>query len=364
MNQAAAMDKDAKIYVTGHRGMVGSALCRRLRAMGFTNLLTRTHDALDLTRQHETELFFERERPDYVFHAAGLVGGILANNTYPADFLYQNLMIAGNVIQASTRTGVKKLLNLGSACIYPKLAPQPIKEEYLLTGALEPTNEAYAVAKISAIKLCRYYNEQYGTHFLSVMPINLYGPNDNYDLERSHLLPAFIRKFHLAKLLARGDLAALRRDIERHGALSRRGAEVLSEAAVMSQLKELGVQKEFVVLWGSGKPRRELLYVEDLADACVFLMQRYDASQIGEFVNVGTGRDLEVREIAQKVKEVVGFEGAIRWDPTKPEGMPQKQMDVSRLTALGWTAKTDLLTGIQAVYRAYASETGPCACEG
>ena len=267
------MDKKSKIYVAGHRGLVGSALCRKLKELGFANIITRTHAELDLTRQSDTESFFDREKPDYVFHAAGLVGGIYANNTYKADFIYQNMMIAGNVIQASYRSGVKKLLNLGSTCIYPKLAPQPMKEEYLLTAALEPTNEAYAVAKISAIKLCRYFNEQYGTNFMSVMPTNLYGPNDNYDLERSHFLPALLRKFHLAKLLAKGDFAAIRRDITTHGNLPRQGAANLPDADIAHRLNDLGIAKDSLTLWGSGTPRRELLYVDDLADAVIFLMR-------------------------------------------------------------------------------------------
>ena len=352
------MEKNAKIFVAGHRGMVGSALCRRLEELGFTQILTRTREELDLTRQSETESFFDQEKPEYVFHAAGRVGGILANSTYKADFIYQNMMIAGNVIQASYRSGVKKLLNLGSTCIYPKLAPQPMKEEHLLTGALEPTNEAYAIAKISAIKLCRYYNEQYGTNFMSVMPTNLYGPNDNYDLESSHLLPAFIRKFHLGKLLAQGDFAAIRRDVGRYGALPGQGSGELSEADIVRLLSALGVIKEIVTLWGSGTPRRELLYVEDLADACIYLMRTYDAARIGELVNIGTGHDLEIREIAQKVREVVGFEGEIRWNRAKPDGMPKKLTDVSRLKALGWDSKTDIQSGIRMVYKDYAEKHG------
>lgn len=296
--------------MAGHRGLVGSAIVRRLEAAGYDQIVTRTHAELDLTRQEEVEAFFEAERPEYVYLAAAKVGGIGANSTYPAQFIYENLAIALNVIEAARKYGVKKLLNLGSSCIYPKFAPQPIKEEYLLTGPLEPTNEAYAIAKIAAIKLCRYYNQQYGTNFISLMPTNLYGPGDNYDLENSHVLPALIRKFHEAK---------------------KAGGPV--------------------VLWGDGSPMREFLHADDLADAAVFLMEHADAKDIGEFVNVGTGEDISIKNLAELVARIVGYSGEIVWDTSKPNGTPRKLLDVSRLAALGWKYKIGLEAGIASTYK-------------
>lgn len=307
------MNRDAKIYIAGHKGLVGSAVKRRLEAGGYENLVLRTHAELDLTRQAEVEGFFSSERPEYVFLCAAKVGGIMANSTYPAEFIYENIMISTNVIRSSYVSGVKKLLNLGSSCIYPKNAPQPLKEEYLLTGTLEPTNEAYAVAKIAAIKLCRYYNEQFGTDYLSVMPSNLYGPGDNFDLENSHVLPALIRRFHEAK--------------------------------------ESGVPH--VTLWGTGTPLREFLYVDDLADACVHVMENFHAREIGEFVNVGAGRDLPIKELAELVAEIVGFRGGIRWDGTKPDGTAKKLLDVSMINSMGWKACTALREGIERTYTWY-----------
>jgi GDP-L-fucose synthase len=344
------MDRTARIFVAGHRGMVGEAICRKLEAEGYRNMVVRTHRELDLTRQGDTEAFFDTERPDYVFLAAARVGGILANSTYTADFIYRNIMIAANVIEASRKFGVKKLLNLGSTCIYPKFAPQPLREESLLSGTLEPTNEAYAVAKISAIKLCRYFNEQYGTNFMSVMPTNLYGINDNYSFEGSHLLPAFIRKFHLAALIGAGKIDAIREDLKRRGA----PASFKGPADdIPAMLESVGITRNSLTLWGSGAPYRELLYADDLADACVMLMQRYDARQIGEFVNIGTGQDQQIREIAHLVRETVGFSGEILWDTSKPDGTPKKLSDVSRVSALGWKAKTGLREGIALAYRDY-----------
>ncbi len=304
------MERDSKIYIAGHRGLVGSALLRKLQNAGYTNLVTRTSSELDLRRQDDVEAYFEKEHPGYVFLAAAKVGGIFANSTYKAEFIYDNIMIAANVIHASYKFGVKKLLNLGSSCIYPKFAPQPMKEEQLLTGLLEPTNEPYAIAKISAIKLCKYYNEQYGTNFISAMPTNIYGPNDNFDLETSHVLPAFIRKFHEAKVS----------------------------------------HQPTVTLWGTGKPYRDFLYVDDLADACLFLMTKYDYKDIGEFINIGTGKDMTITELAELVKRVVVYEGDIRHDLTKPDGTPRKLLDVSRLRSLGWNAKTDIEEGIRKTY--------------
>ncbi len=312
------MEKNAKIYVAGHRGLVGSAILRRLQAGGYTNLIVRTHAQLDLTRQAAVEEFFLAEKPDYVFLAAAKVGGILANSTYPADFIYQNLVIATNVVEAARRSGVRKLMNLGSSCIFPKLAPQPMKEEYLLSGPLEGTNEAYAVAKITAIKLCRYYNEQYGTNFISVMPTNLYGPGDNYDLNNSHVLPALIRKFHDAKVSGRN----------------------------------------LVELWGDGSPYREFLHSDDLADAVVYLMERYDYKDIGEFVNIGSGLELTIRDLAEKVRTIVfGSDTTceIHWDTSKPNGTPRKLLDVSKLNKLGWKAKISLDEGLRRAYEDYAN---------
>jgi len=303
------MEKNAKIYVAGHQGLVGSAILRRLAVGGYENVVTRTHAELDLTRQAEVEAFFTAERPEYVFLAAAKVGGIGANAAYPADFIYQNLAIAVNVIHAANSYGVKKLLNLGSSCIYPKMAPQPIKEEYFMTGPLEPTNEGYALAKIAAIRLCKHYNDQYGTNYISVMPTNMYGPDDNYDLENSHVLPGLIRKFHEAKV-AGGD----------------------------------------VRLWGDGSPLREFLYSDDCADALVFLMESYDFPDIGEFVNLGSGSELRIRELAALVGRIVGFNGRILWDTTKPNGTPRKFLDSSRILAMGWKPRVELTDGVAVAY--------------
>lgn len=301
------MEKQAKIYVAGHRGMVGSAIVRRLQREGYQNILLRSSRELDLRRQDEVELFFHRERPDYVFLAAAKVGGILANDTYRGEFIYDNLLIEANVIEAARHYGVKKLLFLGSSCIYPKLAPQPLREEYLLTGPLEPTNQPYAIAKIAGIELCNAYRHQYGCNFISVMPTNLYGPNDNYDLHNSHVLPALLRKFHEAK--------------------------------------EQGLPK--VVIWGTGSPRREFLHVDDLADACLFLMLHYDEPGL---INIGTGEDISIEDLALLIKRIVGYEGQIVHDLSKPDGTPRKLLDVSKINGLGWKAHIGLEDGIRMVY--------------
>ncbi len=301
------MEKQAKIYVAGHQGLVGSAILRRLRGAGFANLLYRGLEDLDLREQAAVRQFFAQERPEYIFLAAARVGGIRANNTYPADFIYDNLLIEANIIHEAYRCGARKLLFLGSSCIYPKLCPQPMKEEYLLDGKLEPTNEPYAVAKIAGIKMCQAYNRQYGTRFISVMPTNLYGPHDNFDLLDSHVLPALLRRFHEAKLSGAAE----------------------------------------VKVWGSGQPRREFLFVDDLADACVFLMEHYNE---GEIINIGVGEDLTIAELARKVAAVTGFQGRVRFDPSLPDGTPRKWLDVSRLTALGWRARTSLDAGLQLTY--------------
>lgn len=301
------MDKKDKIYVSGHRGMVGSAIVRKLQAEGFENLLLRTSAELDLRSQEAVDTFFKEHKPDYVFLAAAKVGGIVANNTYRADFLYENLMIQNNVIHSAYKHSVTKLLFLGSSCIYPKFAEQPIKEEYLLTGTLEPTNEPYAIAKIAGLKMCDAYRSQYGCNFISAMPTNLYGPNDNYDLQNSHVLPALLRKMIVAKR----------------------------------------TQQPAVEIWGSGTPRREFLHVDDLADACFFLMQEYDGT---DWLNIGVGEDVSIKELAELIKDIVGYEGELQFDTSKPDGTPRKLLDVSKLHSRGWKAKTGLRAGIERVY--------------
>ena len=370
------MEKDSKIYIAGNTGLVGSAIVRKLKAEGYTNLVFTPYPEYDLRNQQQVEDFFRREKPDYVFLAAAKVGGILANSTYPAEFIYDNLMIATNVIHASYKYGAKKLLNLGSSCIYPKLAPQPLKEEYLLTGPLEPTNEPYAIAKIAAIKLCRYFNEQYGTNFISVMPTNLYGPGDNFNLETSHVLPAILRKMHLAKCFGNNDWDSIRKDLNKRPIEHIDGNS--SDQAIIKILEKYGIyrstsipslknKKEISVnscnswtvslkLWGTGTSRREFLYVDDLADAVVFLMNNYNATDIGEFVNIGMGKDITIKELAEIVKEIVGFKGEIEWDTSKPDGTPQKLLNVERIHKLGWKAKISLKDGIIADYKEYADE--------
>ena len=338
--------------------MVGSALMRMLRANGYANIICRSHSELDLTRQADVEQFFSQEKPDYVFLAAAKVGGILANNTYKADFIYHNIMIAANVIHAAYKHGVKKLLNLGSSCIYPKFAEQPLKEEYLLTGSLEPTNEPYAIAKISALKLCRYYNEQYRTNFISVMPTNLYGPNDDYNLETAHALPALIRKIQLARLLGLKQFEKIKMDLiscqvgfDRDSTI-----DLNSEDAIISILQGLGISPDYVTIWGSGEVYREFMHVDDLAEACIYLMERYDCKETGELVNIGTGQDITVNQLAVFIKEIIGFKGELRHDTTKPSGTPRKLLDVSRINRLGWKAGIDLHTGIKRTYEWYLNK--------
>jgi len=304
------VEKGAKVYVAGHQGLVGSAILRKLISEGYSNIVTRSFQELDLRDQTAVNEFFKKEQPEFVFLAAAKVGGILANNTYPVDFLRDNLLIQTNVIDAAYRYGSRKLLFLGSSCIYPKFAPQPIKEEYLLTGELEPTNEPYAIAKIAGIKLCQAYNRQYQTNFISVMPTNLYGPGDNFDLETSHVIPALIRKFHESKIKG----------------------------------------KDQVVVWGSGKPFREFLHVDDLADACLFLMSNYNSSEI---INIGTGKDLSIAELAYLIKDIVGYDGNIIFDTSKPDGTPRKLLDVSKLFNMGWKPRITLEEGIRSTYSWY-----------
>jgi GDP-L-fucose synthase len=304
------MEKNSKIYLAGHDGLVGSSIFRSLERSGYQNIVVKTLQQLDLTNQSNTENFFRNEKPEYVFLAAAKVGGILANQKYPADFIYQNLLIEANVINAAYKNEVKKLLFLGSSCIYPKYATQPIKEEFLLEGILEKTNEPYAIAKIAGIKLCQSYNRQYRTNYISAMPTNLFGIHDNFDLNNSHVVPAMIRKFHEAKMMG----------------------------------------KPFVTLWGTGKPKRELLYVEDLADACVFLMNNYDNSDV---INIGTGEDLSIKDLALLIKKIVGYDGDILWDSSKPDGTPRKLLDVSRLRSLGWKHMVNLEEGLRLTYEWY-----------
>lgn len=312
------MDKNGKIYVAGHRGMVGSAIVRALEKNGYHNIVTRTDKELDLTRQDAVEAFFAEEKPDYVFLAAAKVGGIVANNEAPADFMYENMILEMNVIHSAFKNNVKKLMFLGSSCIYPRMCPQPIKEDYLLTGALEQTNEAYALSKISGLKYCEYLNRQYHTDYISVMPTNLYGPNDNYHPTHSHVLPALIRRFHEAKV----------------------------------------DNLPYVTCWGTGKPLREFLYVDDLADACVFLMNNYSGN---ETVNLGTGKELTIKELTELVAKVIGYTGEIRWDSSKPDGTPRKLLDVSKLESLGWHYKTELEEGIRLSYQDFL--TNPMRAE-
>lgn len=342
------MNKNDKIYLAGHTGLVGSAIHRRLIAAGYENIITRDFSELDLRRQGEVEGFFEKEMPDYVFLAAAKVGGILANSTYKADFIYENIMIAANVIHSSYRFGVKKLLNLGSSCIYPKFAPQPLKEDALLTGTLEETNEAYAIAKISAIKMCRYYNEQYGTNFISVMPTNMFGQNDNYNLETAHVLPTLIRKFYLARLLMENNWEAIEKNIRKYklGFGYDEKLDPANREQVSRMLEKIGITASHVLLWGTGSPFREFLYSDDLADACIFLMNNRDSRDIGEFINIGTGEDLRIRDLAEIIRNVAGFKGETKYDSTKPDGTPKKQLDVSRLHSLGWKHKVSLEQGI------------------
>lgn len=307
------MEKQSKIYVAGHKGMVGSAIVRNLEAKGFQNIVKRTSSELDLRRQAEVEAFFNEEKPDYVFLAAAKVGGIMANSTYPADFMYDNMIMEMNVIHSAFENNIKKLLFLGSSCIYPRLAPQPMKESCLLTSSLEQTNEAYALAKISGLKYCEYLNRQHGTDYISAMPTNLYGPNDNYHPQNSHVLPAFIRRFHEAKM----------------------------------------ENASSVTIWGTGKPLREFLYVDDLADACVYLMENYSGS---ETVNLGTGKEISIAELAELVKKIVGYSGMIEYDATKPDGTPRKLLDVKKLNDLGWHSKTELRNGIRMTYEDFLSK--------
>ena len=344
------MECNSKIYVAGHRGLVGSALVKSLQAKGYHNLIVKTHAELDLTDQRTTQEFFQTEQPEYVFLAAAKVGGIVANNTYRADFIYQNLQIQNNVIHQSYKSGVKKLLFLGSTCIYPKNCPQPMSEDSLLTSELEYTNEPYAMAKIAGIKMCESYNLQYGTNFISVMPTNLYGPNDNFDLETSHVLPALLRKMHLAKLLNEGNITAVMNDLG-----------ISSEREARAYLEKFGVNEHQVEVWGSGKPRREFLYSEDMADACVHIMQHVNFSDLSKnmaevkntHINIGTGEDISIQELAEFIKQIVGFSGELVFNFDKPDGTLVKRTKTEKLSELSWKYCTNIESGIYQIYKYY-----------
>lgn len=366
------LSKDSKIYVAGHTGLVGSALTRNLQKRGYNNLLLKTIEEMDLTDFKTVDEFFSREKPEYVILAAAKVGGIVANNIYRADFIYINLQIQNNVIYNCYKHGVKKLIFLGSSCIYPKNAPQPLKEDYLLTSDLEYTNEPYAIAKIAGIKMCESFNLQYGTNFISVMPTNLFGPNDNFDLEKSHVLPAVIRKMHLGKTLVENDMDALRKDLDKYPIEGVNGSA--DEKSIFEKLKNYGIRKEdgkvFIQFWGTGSPKREFLHSDDLADAVIYIFENIDFEELVEdkslfeqevknikntHINIGRGTDVTIKELIGMIKKIVGYEGEIDWDSTKPDGTPQKLMDVSKLNSLGWKPKLSLEEGIRKVYDFYVS---------
>ncbi len=359
------MKPESKVFVAGHNGLVGSAITRELRAQGYHNLLLRSHKQLDLTNQAATQTFFESEQPEYVFLAAARVGGIMANSLYRGDFIYENIQIQNNIIHSAWKYGVKKLLFLGSSCIYPKNCPQPMKEEYLLTDVLEYTNEPYAIAKIAGMKMCEAFNLQYGTNFISVMPTNLYGPNDNYNLIGSHVLPALVRKIHLSMCLMKNDMKAIRDDLQRRPV---EGIEPgLPDEELVKKLETFGLFRKAgkveLHLWGTGTPLREFLHSSDLTKACVFLMDKVDFDDVVEerglkevrntHINIGVGEDLSIAQLAEMVKEVVGFEGALKWDASKPDGTQRKLLDVSRLNHLGFKASVELKEGITQVYKEY-----------
>ena len=355
------MNKNAKIYVAGHRGLVGSAIWKNLKDKGYTNLIGHTHSELDLRNTEAVNAFFYKEKPEYVFLAAAKVGGIMANNTYRADFIYENLMIQNNVIHAAYENGVKKLLFLGSTCIYPKEAPQPMPEDCLLTSPLEYTNEPYAIAKIAGIKMCESYNIQYGTNYISVMPTNLYGPNDNFDLEKSHVLPAMIRKIHLAKALLEDNWQTIQKDLNKRPIEGYITAESKQED-IIATLAKYGIFKDKVVLWGTGTPLREFLWSEDMADACVFIMERInfkdtytaDTKEVrNTHINIGTGIDLSIKALSDLIKETIGYKGAIEFDSSKPDGTMKKLTDPTKLHNLGWKHTVSLEEGIKMMYEHY-----------
>lgn len=358
------MEKDAKIYVAGHRGLVGSAICRNLRSKGYNNIIGRTHAELDLLNQQAVKQFFDNEAPEYVVLAAAHVGGIMANSKYRADFIWRNLEIQQNVIGQAFSHGVKKLLFLGSTCIYPKNAPQPITEESLLTSPLEYTNEPYAIAKIAGLKMCESFNLQYGTNYIAVMPTNLYGPYDNFNLETSHVMPAMIRKMHLAKMLSDRNESALRADLQARPVEGVSGESSMNE--ISGILEKYGISQGTLTLWGTGMPMREFLWSEDMADASVFIMEHVNFSDLRKstnevrncHINIGTGKELPIKTLADKIRASVGFNGTIEWDNTKPDGTPRKLCDVSKLHSLGWTHKIEIDEGINQLYKWYTDSIG------
>ena len=358
------MDKNSKIFVAGHKGLVGSSIVRNLEKKGYRNIIKRTRQELDLEDYSAVDKFFESEKPEYVFLAAAKVGGIIANNTYRADFIYQNLQIQNNVVHFSYKHDVRKLMFLGSSCIYPQKASQPLKEDYLLSDRLEYTNEPYAIAKIAGIKLCESYNIQYDTNFISVMPTNLYGPNDNYDLEKSHVLPALLRKMHLGKQLAENNWEMIRKDLNKRPVEGISGSS--SEENILSILSKYGIAKKgndvIITLWGTGNPYREFLHSDDMSDACVFLMETIDFNDLipkdqkeirNTHINIGVGEDITIRDMANLVKNIIGFDGLLEWDHSKPDGTYRKLLDVTKLNKLGWKAKISLKEGIEKVYNEY-----------
>ncbi len=349
------MNKNSKIYIAGHRGLVGSAIERKLRKEGFNNLILKTLSELNLINQKETNEFFEHEKPEYVFLSAAKVGGILANSTYPAEFLYNNLMISSNIINASCKSGVKKLVNLGSSCIYPKCAPQPMKEDCLLTSSLEKTNEGYAIAKIAAIKLCNYYNKQYGTNFISLMPTNQYGINDNFNMKTAHLLPMLLRRFHLAKLLYEENFDEIIKDLKKRkiGYSYDEQIDFNNKESVIEILNKIGAYKDKVIVWGDGSVYRELMSSDDLADAAFYLMQNKDYNEIGELVNITGGDDIKLSDLYEIIKKITGVKQKIEYDTAKPNGTFRKLMDDTKIKQLGWSPKIKLEEGIKSVYKWY-----------
>ena len=353
------MDKSSKIYVAGHTGLVGSAILRCLKKNGHNNIVVRTHDELDLTNQAAVDSFFEKERPDYVFLAAARVGGIVANSTYPAEFIYTNLMIGANIINAAYKNGVKKLLNLASSCIYPKDAPQPMKEEYLLEGGLEKTSEAYSIAKIAAIKLCHYYNTQYGTDFITVMPPNQYGTGDNFSMQTAHFLPMILRRFHLATLLQNDDFDAIRENLKKDslGWGIDEKTDFSDNRSLEAACNAVGAYRDKVTAWGDGEVYRELMNSDDLADICLTLMNTKTAKEIGEFLNIGVGEDIKIKDLLTLVADITGFKGKIVFDTSKPNGVYRKLLDNTRMKALGLTVSRPLKKGIQDFYDQYLART-------
>jgi GDP-L-fucose synthase len=352
------MEKDAKIYVAGHRGLVGSAIVRKLQSEGFSNLILRTHGELDLTRQVAVEEFFEKERPHYVFLCAAKVGGILANSAHPVEFFSQNASIALNIMGNAHRCGTKKLLNLGSSCIYPRLAAQPIREEYLLSGPFEPTNEAYALAKISAVKLCEFYHREWGANFFSAMPSNLYGPNDNFSMESGHMFPMVLRRFILGKLLRLGRWDSIAKDLAIRPIGGAEVGEFRDRRVLENILNGIGVFRNRVVVWGDGSVYREFMHSDDVADGCVFLMNKWDADAVGGFVNLTSGSDIRLEDLFPLMQKIVGFEGEIDFDFSKPNGMPRKLLSNEKLGTLGWAPSISLENGIESTFRWYCQSMG------